>query len=92
VLVSFLADRRFGLKAPEQRDVMADESILRAARKELFDYLFQVVQKERRSRHDRRLLTDRRKANNVKYKGAERRSGKDRRTTHDRRTSLSAFS
>jgi len=87
VLVSFLSDRRFGLKTPEQRDVMADESIIRAARKELFDYLFEVVRKERRSRNDRRLLTDRRKAHNVKYKGTERRSGKDRRTAHDRRTS-----
>jgi hypothetical protein len=87
VLVTFLSDRRFGLKTPEQRDVMADESIIRAARKELFDYLFEVVRKERRSRNGRRVLTDRRKAHNVKYKGTERRSGKDRRTAHDRRTS-----
>ncbi len=83
-LVSFLSDRRFGLKNPENREASADESIIRAARKELLDYLFDVVRKERRARQERRVLPDRRKARNVKYKGTERRSGKDRRATNRR--------
>ncbi len=84
-LVSFLSDRRFGLKTPESRDAAVDESIIRAARKELLNYLFDVVRKERRARKERRVSTDRRKAQNVKYKGIERRSGKDRRTSNRRK-------
>ncbi len=93
VLVSFLSDRRFGLKTPENREAVTDESIIRAARKELIDYLFGVLQKERRSAlRDRRSLADRRKADNRRYKGVERRSGKDRRALRDRRTRVDAFS
>ncbi len=92
VLVSFLSDRRFGLKAPEHRDIMADESILEAARKELFDYLFAVVQKERRSLHDRRSFADRRNVTTLQYKGKERRNRKDRRTTNRRKIDRSGSS
>ncbi len=92
VLVSFLSDRRFGLKTPESRNAAADETIIRTARKELLDYLFDVVQKERRARNERRSLTDRRKNQNVKYKGVERRSGTDRRTTNRRKIDLSGSS
>ncbi len=84
-LVSFLSDRRFGLKTPEIREAAADAGIIRAARKELLGYLFDVVRQERRARQERRVLPDRRTARNVKYKGIDRRSGRDRRAANRRK-------
>jgi hypothetical protein len=86
VLVSLLSDHHIELKASKNRIETADENIIRAIRKEVLDYLLEVVQKERRAKNDRRSLADRRKHNDPNYKGPERRKCKDRRTSQDRRS------
>ena len=86
VLSSLLADHHVELKASRNRVETSDENIVRAIRKEVIDYLFEVVQKERRARNDRRSLADRRKLNDLRYRGPERRNRKDRRIVLDRRS------
>jgi len=86
VLVSLLSDHQIELKTSKNRIETADENIIRAIRKEVLDYLFEVVQKERRAKNDRRSLADRRKLNDPHYKGPERRKRKDRRTLQNRRS------
>ncbi len=85
-LVKHLSCCRFELKAAEHQDVSADASVIRVIRKELLDYLFEVVQEERRSQRNRRSTPDRRKFNDPRYKGRERRSSTDRRITKSRKT------
>ncbi len=84
VLVSLLSDYRFELKTAEYRDAKTDQVIIRAIRKEVLYHLFDVVQKERRSLHNRRSGKDRRKATYLNYTGLERRSRRDRRTMQSR--------
>jgi hypothetical protein len=86
VLVSLLSDHHIELKASRNRVETADENIIRAIRKEVLDYLFEVVQKERRAKNDRRSLADRRKFNDLHYRGPERRNRKDRRILQNRRS------
>ncbi len=85
VLVSVLSDHNVELKASKNRVETVEDHIIRVIRKEVVDYLFEAVQKERRAKIDRRSLSDRRKHNNLNYRGPERRKGNDRRRMHDRR-------
>jgi hypothetical protein len=86
VLASLLSGHHIEQKASKNPVETADESIIRALRKEVLDYLVAVVQKERRAGNDRRSLADRRKLNDPYYKGPERRKCKDRRTLQNRRS------
>jgi hypothetical protein len=85
VLVSLISDCRID---PNPSGIHTDTphtDIIRNKRKEMLDYLFEQVRKERRTRNDRRTLKDRRKNSNPDYQGPERRSLKDRRTAASRR-------
>jgi uncharacterized protein (UPF0147 family) len=85
VLVSLVSEYHFELKTTEIRTETAHENILLEKRKETLDYLFELLQKERRSRSNRRTSEDRRRFKDQNRKGPERRSGKDRRSGKNRR-------
>jgi len=84
-LVSLLSDYRFELKAAEIRTRTAYEDIFLEKRREMLAYLFDLLEKERRTPADRRSAADRRKFIDPNRKGPERRSGKDRRSGKNRR-------
>lgn len=85
VLVSLISDYRFELKTTELRTGTTHKDILIEKRKEMLGHLFELLQKERRSRSSRRTGEDRRRPSDPTYKGPERRKGKDRRSRKDRR-------
>jgi len=84
VLVSLISDCRIDPKPSGIHTDTPNADILRNKRKEMLDYLFEQVRKERRTRNDRRTLKERRE-NTKPYAGPERRSDKDRRTAASRR-------
>jgi len=85
VLVSLISEYHFELTPTIIRSETAHEDILLEKRKELLDHVFDLLQKERRSRLDRRSAKDRRKFTVQKSTGPERRKGKDRRSGKKRR-------
>jgi hypothetical protein len=87
VLVSLISECHFELTPTEIRTGTAHEDILLEKRKEMLDYLFELLHKERRSRGNRRTRRDRRRSNDPNNNGPERRSGKDRRSKKNRRMS-----
>jgi hypothetical protein len=80
VLVSLISDYHFELDVKPAHTETAHEHILLEKRKENLNYIFDVLQKERRLRSPRRKVVERRKFKEPKNKGPERRTGKDRRT------------
>jgi hypothetical protein len=84
-LVSLVSDCTFEPSAARFPAGSKHESTLREKRRDILDHLFEVLQKERRSWHERRSGDDRRQFKDPAFKGPERRSGKDRRAKHDRR-------
>jgi hypothetical protein len=88
VLDSLIADRRFELKAAETRSETAHKDIFLEKRREIFDYLFELMQKDRRV-WIRRSRETRRCADDARYSNPERRSKDDRRAVSDRRRALS---
>ena len=91
-LVSLISEYHFDLTVTEIHTETAHEDILLEKRKEMLDHLFELLQKERRSRSNRRTGEDRRRSNDPNHKGPERRSGKDRRSQKNRRISLNLSS
>jgi len=91
-LVSLISEYHFDLTATEIHTETAHEDILLEKRKEMLNHLFELLQKERRSRSNRRTGEDRRRSNDPNHKGRERRSGKDRRSQKNRRISLNLSS
>ncbi|HTP04543.1 MAG TPA: hypothetical protein VMM54_05270 [Nitrospirota bacterium] len=91
-LVSLISEYHFELTATEIHTETAHEDILMEKRKEMLDRLFELLQKERRSRDNRRTGEDRRRSNDPNHNGPERRSGKDRRSKKNRRISLNLSS
>ena len=85
VLVSLISEYHFELKPAMIRSQTSHEDILSEKRKELLDEVFELLQKERRSRADRRSAQDRRKFTASNITGPERRTGKDRRSGKKRR-------
>jgi uncharacterized protein (UPF0147 family) len=85
VLVSLISDYRFELKTTEIRTETVHKNILFEKRKEMLYHLFELLQKERRSRSTRRTSEDRRRSHDPSRKGPERRGGKDRRSGKSRR-------
>jgi len=61
------------------------DAIIHEKRTEMADYLYELVQKERRSRDDRRSLRDRRVKQESDFQGPERRSSAARRSGKSRR-------
>jgi hypothetical protein len=92
VLVSLISDYHFELTATEIRSKTTHKDILLEKRKEMLDYVFEVLHKERRSRSNRRKGEDRRRFDDPNHQGPERRSGKDRRSKINRRKSLNLSS
>jgi len=92
VLVSLISNFHFELTAAEIRTETAYKDILLEKRKEMLDYVFELLHKERRSRSNRRKGEDRRRFDDPNHKGPERRSGKDRRSKKNRRKSLNLSS
>jgi hypothetical protein len=80
VLVSLVSDYHFELDVKPAHTETAHEHILLEKRKENLNYIFEVLQKERRLRSPRRKVAERRKSKDPNYKGPERRAGKDKRT------------
>jgi hypothetical protein len=85
VLLSLISKYRFELKPTIICSETAHENILLKKRKELLDYVFDLVKKERRVRLDRRSAEDRRKYSAPANAGPERRKEKDRRSGKKRR-------
>jgi uncharacterized protein YeeX (DUF496 family) len=90
VLLSLVSEYHFELKTTEVRTETAHEDIFLEKRREMLDYLFDLLEKERRTGDRRRPGEDRRKFNDPARKGPERRSGKDRRSGKNRRAGSSA--
>jgi hypothetical protein len=85
VLLSLISKYRFELKPTIICSETAHENILLKKRKELLDYVFELVKKERRVRLDRRSAEGRRKFTVPANTGPERRKEKDRRSGKKRR-------
>jgi hypothetical protein len=87
-LVSLVSGFNFDVKIPRTQTATAYKDILATARGEALDYIFELLERERRSGNDRRSNEDRRKYNDPDYDGPERRSNSDRRgvkrTRHSR--------
>jgi len=92
VLVSLVSKFHFELTATEIRTETAYKDILLEKRKEMLDYVFEVLHKERRSRGNRRKGEERRRSDDPSHKGPEQRSGKDRRSKPGRRKPLNLSS
>ena len=92
VLISLISEYHVELTTTEIRTETAHEDILWEKRKEMLDRLFELLNKERRSRSNRRTGEDRRRSNDQNHKGTERRSGKDRRSKKNRRILLNLSS
>jgi len=78
-LVSLVSDFRFEMKAPRVHTTTAYADILVEKRKEALDYLFELLERERRSEKNRRTDEDRRQFDDPDYDGPERRGHKERR-------------
>ena len=84
VLVSLLSAFHPDQKISAVNIESAHEKFIVRKRKEMLDYLFEVAQRDRRAKPDRRSAV-RRKSSSSNYQGPKRRSGLDRRTVKTRR-------
>jgi len=78
-LVSLVSDFRFELKPPRIRSTTAYKHILVEKRKQTLAYLFELLERERRTGTSRRSGEDRRKIKDPDFEGIELRNNKDRR-------------
>jgi len=92
VLVSLISEYHFELTATEIRTETAHEDILLEKRREMIDYLFDLLRKERRTRDNRRTGGNRRRSDDQNRKEPERRRGTDRRSGKNRRRPLNLSS
>ncbi len=88
VLDSLISGTRFELNATESKSKTIFKDVFLKKRREMFDYLFDLMQKDRRS-WMRRSREQRRSSDDAQYQKPSRRSGRDRRTGTDRRRVLS---
>jgi len=84
-LVSLVSDHQFPVKTAAHHTDTSYADILTDKRKEMLDYLVDLLHRERRTRHERRSGQERRKFADPDYADPDRRSGKDRRSSHHRR-------
>jgi len=83
-LIALVRDHQFPVKTAALHTETPYEDILADKRKELLERLFDLLQKDRRIRHERRSGKERRTLDDPDYKDAERRSGRDRRADNRR--------
>jgi thioredoxin-like negative regulator of GroEL len=89
-LDSLVASGGFELKAAEARSETAHQGIFLQKRREIFDHLFALMQKDRRV-WIRRSRETRRSADGARYRDPERRRESDRRAAPDRRRALCLY-
>jgi hypothetical protein len=87
VLDSLMSGTRFELNAAESESKTIYQDVFLRKRREMFDYLFELMQKDRRAWT--RRTRARRSSDDVQYQEPSRRSGRDRRAGKDRRRVLS---
>jgi hypothetical protein len=88
VLDSLISGKQFELNATESESKTRHKDVFLKKRRELLDYLFELMQKDRRS-WMRRSREKRRSSDDMQYQMPSRRSGRDRRAGKDRRRVLS---
>jgi hypothetical protein len=88
VLDSLISGKQFELNATESESKTGHKDVFLKKRRELLDYLFELMQKDRRS-WMRRSREKRRSSDDLQYQMPSRRSGIDRRAGKDRRRVLS---
>jgi hypothetical protein len=85
LLVGLISDYQFPVKTAPLHSETPYEDLLREKRNEMLDLNFEMLRKERRSRHERRTGRERRVLDDPELKFADRRSGRDRRSNKNRR-------
>lgn len=88
VLDSLISGKGFGLNATETEIKTIHKDVFLKKRREMLDYLFELMQKDRRA-WLRRSGEQRRSPDDRQYQNPSRRSGRDRRAGKDRRRVLS---
>ena len=91
VLAYLIAGHRFDLKTTEYHSETAFGHLVEEERKEMHSQLFALLERERRTRSDRRSGKDRRGFWETALKGPERRNLPDRRTGKGRRAGLPLY-
>jgi hypothetical protein len=79
-LVRLISDHQFPVKTAPLHSDTPYEDLLRAKRDEMLDHIFELLRRDRRTRHDRRTGRERRVLDDPELKFPNRRSGKDRRS------------
>jgi hypothetical protein len=85
LLVGLVSDHQFPVKTAPFHSDTPYEDILREKRDEMLDRIFELLRRDRRSRHDRRSGRERRVLDDPELKFPDRRSGQDRRSGKIRR-------
>jgi len=85
LLVGLISDYQFPVQTAPLHSDTPYEDLLREKRNEMLDWIFELLRRDRRSRHDRRSGKERRVLDDPELKFPDRRSGKDRRTGKRRR-------
>jgi hypothetical protein len=85
VLVSLISDYHFELNLKAVRTETAHKAIFEEKRNEVLAYLFELLEKERRSSRDRRSAANRRKFADAGFRDPERRKKEERRKGKNRR-------
>ncbi len=88
VLDSLVSGKRFELKTTAGKSISIHKDLFMEKSREMLDYLFELMQKDRRS-WIRRTREQRRSSDDTQYPNPSRRSGRDRRAGKDRRKALS---
>ncbi len=84
-LLGLVSDYHFELHSTALRSETAYEHILPGKRKEMLEHFFDLLNRERRARSDRRTGGERRKFNEAHIIASNRRTGKERRSGRSRR-------
>ena len=84
-LLGLVSDYHFELHTTSLWSETAYEHILLEKRKEMLEYFFDLLNRERRARSDRRTGGERRKFNELNIIASNRRAGKERRSGRSRR-------
>ena len=84
-LLALVSDYHFELHTTALRSETAYEQLLLEKRKEMLEHFFDLLNRERRARSDRRIDGERRKFNELNIIASNRRTGKERRSGRSRR-------
>jgi len=84
-LLGLVSDYHFELHTTALRSETTYEHLLLEKRKEMLEHFFDLLNRERRARSDRRIGGERRKFNELNIIASNRRTGKERRSGRSRR-------